>query len=472
MVSAGVRTKLRAGHYSQRTAEASLGWIKRIIKFHGTRQPRELRPPRPGLRNSLCLPRQIRQLARVTLKTLHKYLVGQVLATMLLTVAVFVFVMVLMNILADVLKLLVTGHVSLWLVLKAVALLVPFGCVFALPMGFITATLLVFGRFSADHELTATRAGGVSLLALVSPVLLLSLLCCALSAWFNLDLGPHARVMFKDLRSEMIASFAMEQIPAGTQVHLGRDIVLYAEKNSGQELQNVIIHMTTNETTVLLTIDAASATVKTNATHTGLLIDLQNAHMMVPQPKGPPLFSVFRRWQIPVSAAQMGGGKSLPSIGDMTFLQLRQELRVVTGRDFSGGPDAPPAAAVLKHLNLTPDTNASPAELAASLKFARKIQTQQASEIRVIMNRQVAFSFACFGFTLVGIPLGIRVHRRETNVGIALALGLVVVFYAFEMLGESLAWHPELYPHLLVWIPVFLFQGLGAVLLWRANKGI
>ena len=127
------------------------------------------------------------------LKTLHKYLAGQVLATMLLTVAVFTFIMLLMNVLHDVLPLLFGGNLQLWLVLKAIGLLLPFGVVYALPMGFITATLLVFGRFSADQELTATRAGGISLISLVSPVLLLSVFCCGLSAWFNMELGPRSR---------------------------------------------------------------------------------------------------------------------------------------------------------------------------------------------------------------------------------------------------------------------------------------
>lgn len=390
------------------------------------------------------------------MKTLHKYLVGQVLATLLLTVSVFAFVVLLLNVLRDVLPLLFGGHVKLWLVFKAIGLLIPFACIYALPMGFITATLLVFGRFSADQELTAARAGGVSLLSLIWPVLILSLLCCGLSAWFNMELGPHARVAFVNLKSDLVADMANAEIPEGTFIHDFPGIIFYTEKNDHGNLENVLIYSMRDKTNIDATIHAARGRLNPLRAKNQLVIDLFDGNIVSLDEKGNQLRSIqsFSSTTLNFSPDAMTNRVTKPHITDMTFGQLQQEL------------------VDLENLNLPAIGTNSTAALRAELQLMQQQKKDAIEPVLVTMHFQFAFAFACFSFALVGIPLGIRVHRRETNVGILMALILVIVYYAFVMLGRSLSGHPEFYPHLILWLPNLIFQAVGVVLLWRANRGV
>jgi len=385
------------------------------------------------------------------LKTLHKYLTSQVLVSLLLTTAVFTFVLLLGNVLKEILPLLISGQARLGLVMKAIGLLIPFVWVFALPMGLLTATLLVFGRFSAEQELTAARASGVSLLSLITPVLLLSLFCCVISMWFNTDLGPRSRVAYRQLRSDLLNGLANVQLPEGQPIDDFPGYILYVEKNRGGNLQNVLIIKPGNETNATTTIKAPRGKLETDTLNKQLILHLFDARSVTwngtrnTTGSSPELIFNFG-----LSTATNRPDK--PGISDMTFWQLRDELHK---REQQIG--LPPEAA------LTSD------ELRAQ---AKELRSDLNEPILVKMNREIAFSFACFGFTLVGIPLGIRMHRRETNIGVAIALGLVLVYYSFIILGESLSARPEFAPHLILWVPNFIFQAVGAVLLWRANRGI
>jgi len=389
---------------------------------------------------------------------------------MLFTVAVFVFVMVLMNLLQQVLKLIIVGHMGVLLAFKAMALLLPFGFVYALPMGFITAAVLVFGRFSADQELTAARASGISLLSLISPVLLLSLLCCVISAWFNMDIGPRSKSEFNRMRSQFTSALLNAQIPERQFVSDFPGYMFYVEKNSGGLMHNVTIWHLDAETNLEYNIIASTAQIGTDPTTGRPGMELTDAQMIYYGNDGQNATTYVAKYGVDLNLTNR---VEKPKVSDMTFLQLREELRTIKNLQLSAsGTNVSMNLASMQRLGMEHTTNeVSPAAAATAIKQAKRIQAGQAEEIRVLMNRQVAFSFACFSFTLVGIPLGIRVHRRETNIGIAVALGLVVVFYAFEMLGENLSDRPELYPHFIVWIPVFLFQIVGAVLLVRANRG-
>lgn len=366
------------------------------------------------------------------MKTLHLYLTRQVLASLLMTVAVFTFVLLLGNVLKEILGLLVNRQASLFMVVQAVGLLIPFVLVFALPMGMLTATLLTFGRFSADNELTAVRASGISLLSLIAPILILSVILSGICAMVNLEIAPRCRVAYRTLlfkNVDRLEAMLTEKSfikfpPLPYTIYLGRlrhgearDIQLYKFDRAG--------------TNLLSYTRAPYGTVSFDKTNKTLHLVLHEAWTYGAETGGDeggerrPFYA--GSWPLDLILPE-GKLKDIP-LSEMTFRQLWRER----------------------------------AELRA--------EGVQTTPVDVQIHSQIAFSFACIGFTLIGIPLGIRAHRRETSAGMAMSLVLVLVYYSFLILGQSLDTREDLFPYLIVWLPNFLFQALGLVMLRRANRG-
>lgn len=361
-----------------------------------------------------------------SLRTLHLHLLRQTVATLLVTVAVFTFILLLGNILKDVLDLLASGRASVPVVLRSILLLIPFAMAYALPIGMLTASLLVFGRLSADGEITAIRSGGISLVAAASPIVGLSLLLSVLCGWFNCHVAPTSRVAFKQLQQDAIRSRGFGGFASGRYLDFG-SMTLYARTATDTNMEDVLVYQVSNGQRLLdLWAPRASVSLDTNGWPVQIVLHEAQGLAMISTNSQVPIFA--SEWSTNFTALRPNALVA-PKPSEMTFVQLRSEL----GRRRTAGEPVTP--------------------------------------ILVQIHRQVSFSFACIGFTMVGIPLGLRAHRRETNIGIALALGLLVVYYAFIIVGQSLETREAAHPHLILWIPNFLFQLVGGWLLLRSDRG-
>ena len=105
---------------------------------------------------------------------LHRHIFKSVLFACATGVALFAFVLMVGNAIKDLMPYLVAGQLKSEMFAELVLLLVPFVVSYALPFGVLAGVLLVLGRLSAEHEVTAMRAAGLSLPWIARPILLLA----------------------------------------------------------------------------------------------------------------------------------------------------------------------------------------------------------------------------------------------------------------------------------------------------------
>ncbi|MCC7441333.1 MAG: LPS export ABC transporter permease LptF [Bdellovibrionales bacterium] len=181
------------------------------------------------------------RLARIGKKVDH-YLLVEVMNPFLGALLFLLFVFLMFQVLRLAEMFIVHG-MPFSLLGRMVALLTLSFLPMALPVAFLLAVLLAFARLSADSELVAMKACGISIWRMTAPVLGISAGVVALSLALNLGWVPWAENELKSTLTRLSNTEAVGAIKPGTFNKGFYDLLIYADEVDPKtgHLKNVFI---------------------------------------------------------------------------------------------------------------------------------------------------------------------------------------------------------------------------------------
>ncbi|MEI6337950.1 MAG: LptF/LptG family permease [Verrucomicrobiota bacterium] len=364
---------------------------------------------------------------------IDRYVGKSVLVAAIYGVVVLSVVLVLGNIFKELLDLLINRDVPIRYVLLFMLYVLPFSLTFTVPWGFLTAVLLVFGRMSADNEMIALRACGVSLLRVCMPVLAVGALLSLFTLWINTRVAPMAEQAMRNSIAEMARSNPSSLFVPDEVVSQFREKKIFVGGKTGDNLSDITIIEQNTWGAPSRIIYARRGDIHTDEGNGQLLLNLHDAKFEQRLEGDENNFAAIRHG-ISVGEATV----NIP-LEDLVDEGLRDKpLRSYTFSE------------LLEYLPKVGDP-----------KHAVAVMTET--------SKRLSMSLACIAFALVAMPLGVTAQRKETSVGFGISLALAFGYFFFVVLAEMLRDDAGYFPYLLLWIPNVAFVAIGVWLLLRLD---
>lgn len=350
-------------------------------------------------------------------------------------------VLVLGNVFKQLLEQVVNKNAPLELIFSFIQYVIPFSLTFTLPWGFLTAVLLVFGRLSADNELTAMRTSGLSIPRICFPVAILAAIFTGICLWINLDVAPRAQEAMKSAIFNIATSNPLS--------FFGSDRVI-------NEIPDYKIH-----------VERVTQTPEGNK--------LYNLQMYRLAEDGALMSVMFAREGQLVLVKD-----KVKTAGDRTEEQLRIVLRYSEGRYEERDEKHQDniarwrpgvvvgAGSVGIDLNKLYETKKKAGNV-GTLGLEQLLKNEK-PEAKVELNKRLSNALATLAFALFAIPLAVTAQRKETSVGFAISLAIGLTYYLLFFLADLARSRPKWHPELLVWVPNVIFFVVGSFRFWRLSR--
>jgi lipopolysaccharide export system permease protein len=290
---------------------------------------------------------------------------------------------------------------GVWLLVKLTVFISTAFLPVVLPISFLVATLVGFGRLSADSEIIALKATGISLSQLYLPVLALSLLVSGTLFYFTNYFIPWGNLEFKRTVFRLGNTKAVANLKEGTFTEGFFDMLVYAEKvNMTQNSLSGVFIYDERDPKNPLAIVAKSGTIIPQKTESELGVA-----------------AVFKLVNGAIHRPDLGRG----AYEKIDFNEYRILLKVEEGHVGEiTVPKTLPSKTLLKKM----------AELEGKAGF---------NEHAIEYWKRVALSVCPIVFGLLGLGLGVVRSRSVKSYSLAVAIAVIAGYWILHVVGTSLA---------------------------------
>lgn len=355
-------------------------------------------------------------------RILSLYIIREIASLFLLGIAVFTLILI-MGRLIKLTELVVSRGVPLADVSRMIMYLMPSFLVFTIPMAFLLAVLLAFGRLSTDNEITIIKASGISLIQIMPPVLACALVATIFTLMASLIGVPWGNSAFKDISFKVLKQNVSATIREKVFWDEIPGMILYTEHYNDQRhtLQGVIIHDGRNPERPM-TIFARDGVVTGGSDSHALKLSL-NSGSIHAAGKGEEYRLVAFGEYIMTVGSEDGGSILGRNEQDMSVTELRKQF--------------------------------------ASVSIPFQTRMKMMSEF----HGRFAFPFASIVFAFIAVPLGIQNRRSGKSAGFSVSIGILLTYYLMLSFLRTLAEKGSVPPFIALWLPNMIFLGIGFYLL-------
>jgi len=363
------------------------------------------------------------------MKLIDRLVYGEIIPMFFFGVIAFTALILGVGALYQMIKIALDYHADFLWVAQIFLLKLPEIISYTLPMAMLFCVLLAFNKFSNDLEITALRAGGISFVRLLFPVLIFGFVVSLAALILNDKVVPMSNVKFNSL---------LEEIKKNGKVNLDQESFELTDWD-GARVRGQLY----------------AASVKGNMLKGIRYTEMEEGYILRETHAEEAYYRNNKYWEFKNGEQlQFGANGELRNIVKFKSMDIifKQKIEDMAREKTKAG-------------------NYTYGELKSRIELLeqQRIDKPALRKLQVDFNSKLAIPFASLAFALIAAPLGIKPQRASSSVGFGLSIIIIFFYYISQALFRGLG-QAFINPALAAWLPNIIIAFIGSWLVIKAPK--